>query len=117
MKKNNFMERLKEEILGEIENIEKLKKELATIPENMSFSNRAKGSIFHDFYNCCERIFKKIAIEIDGYFPSSKTWHKELLYRMTKPVNKIRPSVISEEMAALLDEYLSFRHVFRNIYG
>ena len=29
----------------------------------------------------------------------------------------VRPRVISEELAADLDEYLSFRHVFRNLYG
>jgi hypothetical protein len=36
---------------------------------------------------------------------------------MTIPIKGIRPAVISEELAADLDEYLSFRHVFRNIYG
>ncbi len=32
-------------------------------------------------------------------------------------IKDTRPAVISEELAADLDEYLSFRHVFRNIYG
>ena len=36
---------------------------------------------------------------------------------MTVAVPGVRPRVISEELAAELDEYLSFRHVFRNIYG
>ena len=36
---------------------------------------------------------------------------------MTLPLEGIRPAVISEELAAELDEYLAFRHVFRNIYG
>ena len=36
---------------------------------------------------------------------------------MTIQVNDVRPAVINEELAAELDEYLSFRHVFRNIYG
>ena len=36
---------------------------------------------------------------------------------MTLPLARIRPAVISEELAADLDEYLAFRHVFRNIYG
>lgn len=118
MKRNRkFIKRLKEEILEELKTINNLKEKLKEISGNFSFSKRVKGSILHDFYNCCERIFKKIAIEIDGYFPSSKSWHKELLYRMTKPVNKIRPSVISEELAAELDEHLSFSYIFRNIYG
>lgn len=118
MKRNKkFIEILSEEIYDELKNIEELKKELKEIPENSVFSNRAKGSIFHDFYNCCERIFKKVTTEIDDYFPASPSWHKELLYRMTKKVNKLRPKVISEELASELDDYLSFRHIFRNIYG
>ncbi len=36
---------------------------------------------------------------------------------MTIPVEGLRPQVISEELAADLDEYLAFRHLFRNIYG
>ncbi len=36
---------------------------------------------------------------------------------MTRKVNKLRPKVISEELASELDDYLSFRHIFRNIYG
>jgi hypothetical protein len=36
---------------------------------------------------------------------------------MTLPIKDVRPAVISEELAAELDDYLSFRHVFRNIYG
>ncbi len=60
MKRNKkFIEILSEEIYDELKNIEELKKELKEIPENSIFSNRAKGSIFHDFYNRCERIFKK----------------------------------------------------------
>jgi hypothetical protein len=36
---------------------------------------------------------------------------------MTIPVEGIRPRVISDELAADLDEFLAFRHLFRNIYG
>ncbi len=32
-------------------------------------------------------------------------------------IDKVRPRVISDELAAELDEYLSFRYIFRNIYG
>lgn len=49
--------------------------------------------------------------------PLEETWHKELLYRMTIPLEGLRPAVISEDLAAELDEYFSFRHIFRNIYG
>lgn len=36
---------------------------------------------------------------------------------MTIPLKGIRLQVISEELAADLDEYLAFRHLFRSIYG
>ena len=107
------------EIEKELENIDKLKEELNNaVREKNKFNNRRLlGSILHDFYNCCERIFKRIAIDINGSFGYSETWHKELLYKMTIEIKGIRPQVISEELAAELDDYLSFRHVFRNIYG
>jgi len=52
----------------------------------------------------------------DGYEDIDK-WHKNLLYKMTFPIKGLRPRVISEELAAQLDEYLAFRDLFRNIYG
>ena len=36
---------------------------------------------------------------------------------MTIEIKEVRPQVISEKLAGELDDYLSFRHIFRNIYG
>ena len=36
---------------------------------------------------------------------------------MTIEVKDLRPSIISKKLASELDEYLAFRHLFRNIYG
>jgi len=106
------------EIEKELHNLEELGAELETVkPEKSVVSKRSKGSILHDFYNCCERIFKKIAIELNSGYEESEKWHKSLLYRMTIPIEGIRPRVISDELAAELDEFLAFRHFFRNIYG
>jgi len=106
------------EIEREIENLNELKKEMSEIGSDQSIlSRRSMGSILHDFYNCCERIFKRIAIDINSGYDNTERWHKALLYKMTIPIKGIRPSVISEQLAADLDEYLAFRHVFRNIYG
>jgi len=102
----------------ELSNLKELESELNSIKDKSDIiSRRAKGSILHDFYNCCERIFKKIAIEINKGYEETERWHKALLYRMTIPLRQIRPPVISEELAADLDEYLAFRHLFRSIYG
>lgn len=119
--KNNkdFWIEFKSEIKNELTNIDKLEKELTDalkLKENNS-KYRIIGSIIHDFYNCCERIFKKITVEINGGFEETEKWHKKLLYQMTIRIEDIRPRVITEELAAELDDYLSFRHAFRNIYG
>lgn len=102
----------------ELQNLEELTVELEKIkPETEIIFKRSKGSILHDFYNCCERIFKKIALELNGRYEDSEKWHKSLLYKMTIPIEGVRPRVITDELAAMLDEFLAFRHVFRNIYG
>lgn len=120
MKENErFWQETISEIENELDNIAELRKELKKTQKKRTETEnrRLQGSILHDFYNCCERIFRKIATDINGGFGRSETWHKELLYRMTIAVKNVRPAVISKDMAGELDDYLSFRHVFRNIYG
>ena len=102
----------------ELENLVELRGEMQRVRlEKEIVFQRSKGSILHDFYNCCERVFKKIAIEMNSGYEDSEKWHKNLLYQMTIPIAGIRPRVISDELAADLDEFLAFRHLFRNIYG
>ena len=106
------------EIEKELQNLEELSRDLERIkPEKEIIFKRAKGSVLHDFYNCCERIFKKIAMEVNGGYEETEKWHKSLLYRMTIPITGLRPRVISDELAADLEEFMAFRHLFRNIYG
>lgn len=71
----------------------------------------------HNFYTGYERIFQKIADDINGGVPRSWDWHKRLLKSMSLEIENIRPSLISKDTAKLLEEYLAFRHVIRNIYG
>ena len=73
------------------------------------------GLKLHNFYTGCDRIFKIIASELNGGLPSSYNWHQRLLTRMATPQTD-RPAVISQETAKQLKEYLSFRHIVRNIY-
>jgi len=84
---------------------------------NSKLYRRAKGSILHDFYNACERIFETIAHRINGGIKERQPWHKKLLHQMTIKTKGLRPAVLSEKLAAEMDEYLAFRHLFRNIYG
>ena len=78
---------------------------------------RILGSILHDFYTAIEKIFRRIAEEFDGGLPQGESWHKELLENMNLELEGIRPTVIGGKLKQDLDEYLRFRHVFRNIYG
>ena len=105
-------------IKGELEHLAELESEMESIgQEDSIILRRSRGSILHDFYNCCERIFKAIAVEVNGGYAEAEQWHKALLHRMTIPLDNVRAAVLSSELAADLDDYLSFRHVFRNIYG
>lgn len=78
---------------------------------------RGIGDILHDFYTGAERIFEKIAPELNGGTPAGAAWHRELLENMTLDLPGIRPPVVSRDTAKVLDEFLRFRHLFRNLYG
>jgi len=117
MSDDEFLAEAAAGIQKELSTIADLRDELAREMAKPEPGRRAIGSIIHDFYTCCERIFKRIAAEINGGTSGGDSWHKELLFRMTIPVEDRRPAVLSEGLAADLDDYLSFRHVFRNIYG
>ena len=70
----------------------------------------------HGFYSGLERIFERIASDIDGSVPSGTNWHRELLNQMAIEVPSIRPAIISSELKEKLEEYRGFRHVVRNVY-
>jgi hypothetical protein len=76
----------------------------------------ALAALLHSFYTGIENIFKRVAVEIDGTPPRGESWHRELLDSMTRPTS-IRPAVISQPLRGRLNEYLNFRHVFRQAYS
>jgi hypothetical protein len=78
---------------------------------------RACASILHDFYSGIEKMFINIARETDRTVPGGEGWHRELLEQMTLDIPDMRPAVIGTELAAQLQQYLSFRQRFRNLYG
>jgi len=82
-----------------------------------AFDLRGIGSLLHDFYTATEDVFEAIAGEVNGELPDGVEWHKKLLTGMSIAIPQLRPAVISEELRWKLDEYLRFRHVFRNVYG
>lgn len=70
----------------------------------------------HDVYSGFERLFKQIAATVGGNVPSSSEWHRDLLEQMGLDLPQVRPSVLTAESIRILDEYLRFRHVVRNVY-
>lgn len=112
------------EIKREIDNldilivkIEVVSKEAPESPDKRSIYDESLALKLHNFYTGCERIFQRIADDINGGVPTSFDWHKRLLYTMALEIEGIRPPVISKETAVGLEEFLAFRHVVRNIYG
>lgn len=113
---------LRAEIHEELSNSERLDQELNQLLSGISGEPtfifvRATGSILHDFYCGAEKIFQRIALEVDGELPKGEDWHTELLKRMTIAIPTLREAVITKDLAEELDEFLRFRHLFRNIYG
>lgn len=115
-------ESLKKEIGIEMENLNRLNKEMnmllrAFSGEPDSVERRAAGSILHDFYSEVEKFFKRIAVCMNGALPKSRDWHTELLLKMAKSMPKFRGSVLDQALLEKLKEYLRFRHLFRHMYG
>jgi len=112
---------LRADIERELQNLERLTLELdtilATTSESTAVRVRAAGSVIHDFYTGVEKIFRRIATRVDQDLPTGEDWHVQLLQRMSVPLEGIRPQVIDEPLEENLEEYLRFRHLFRNIYG
>ena len=95
------------------ERLEKIKKAPVEYREEIE-TTIAKNLV--DCYGGMEKIFRRIALDVDLRMPDGSRWHKELLTQMTEPQAE-RQSVISQETFETLEELLAFRHVFNNIYG
>jgi len=78
---------------------------------------KATAFDLHSFYTGLERVFRLIAEILDGRLPGGEGWHKLLLNQMALEIRNVRPAVISEVTLDLLEEYLRFRHLVRNVYS
>lgn len=113
------------EINDELDNIEVIAESLASLPGKIKKSKaedkrhmvESAGLELHNFYIACERVFRKIAGDINGGLPSAFDWHMRLLNIMTLEIEGKRPPVIKKETAQELSEYLKFRQLLTNVYG
>jgi hypothetical protein len=76
----------------------------------------ALAAILHAFYNGVENIFKRVAVNLNGGPPRGPFWHAELIETAREPTPH-RPALLSESLSETLEEYLDFRHVFRQAYS
>jgi len=109
--------RLEDELVRGGVLLEDARQAVPSLAASDSMALRSIGSILHDFYSAAENVFKVIARDIDDSLPSHMDWHRSLLTQMSMPLNTRRPRVLRGETVDALDEFRSFRHVFRNVYG
>ena len=82
-----------------------------------SYYLRAVASNLCDFYSGVERIFVAIGKEFNGGLPTGERWHRDLLRDMQLTIERVRPAVISGDLAKVLEDFLDFRHRNRQPYG
>ena len=80
------------------------------------FIERALAADLSEVYTGVEKIFERIANDVDKHTPSGNRWHNDLLAQMAK-LHPERPPVISKVTHRKLKRLLKFRHKINNIYG
>ncbi|RKU33671.1 hypothetical protein C6496_21410 [Candidatus Poribacteria bacterium] len=105
------------EIEGTLERIQRGLDNIDVLPiQAREFIENTIATDLADVYKGIERIFERIAREVDRHIPTGEEWHKNLLVQMTEQRPE-RVPVISEQTFLRLEELLKFRHVVNNIYG
>ena len=97
--------------------IERALKKIDVLPvDAREFIERALAADLAEVYTGFEKIFERIANEIDKHLPKGERWHTDLLAQMVERRPE-RPPVISEDLQEKLRQLLRFRHTVNNIYG
>ena len=86
------------------------------VPNHRKYIEKTIATDLTDVYRGIERIFERIAREVDMHTPRGSRWHNDLLEQMAERQSE-RPPVISQETLPRLKELLDFRHKVNNIYG
>ena len=120
MNRKRLTQRINDELVkieSTVSGIAKALEDIEVIPANYrQYIEESIGKKLADVYNGIEKIFERIAREVDMHVPRGSQWHKDLLTQMTEQRAE-RPPVISEKTFPRLEELLRFRHAFNNIYG
>lgn len=68
------------------------------------------------YYTAVEDAFLRIAVELDGSSPSGDEWHRLLLQQLALAIPDVRPALLDEALADILDVLRRFRHRVRHAY-
>jgi uncharacterized protein YutE (UPF0331/DUF86 family) len=108
------MASVKNKILAEIENIEKVLTELEKVkqkPNKELVVLVGIGAFLQNIYTGMENILKQMLLHQDISIPDSPTWHKDLLNLA------IKNNLLTKETVDKIGKYLFFRHFFTHAYG
>ena len=107
----------RKKIARTVSRIERALEKIDTLPvDAREFIERALAADLAEVYTGFEKIFERIANEIDKHLPKDERWHTDLLAQMVERRPE-RPPVISEGTQQRLRQLLRFRHKVNNIYG
>ena len=120
MNRKRLTQRISDELEKIGETLERIQRGLENIDilpvQAREFIENTIATDLADAYKGIERIFERIAREVDMHVPRGSQWHKDLLAQMAEQRPE-RQSVISEQTSLQLEELLKFRHRVNNIYG
>ena len=118
--RNKLIQRISDErtkIARTVDRIERALEKIDILPADArEFIERALAADIAEVYTGFEKIFERIANEIDKHLPKGERWHTDLLAQMVERRPE-RPPVISEGTQRGLGQLLRFRHKVNNIYG
>ena len=120
MNRKKLTQRINDELVKIEDTLVRIRRGLESIDilpyQAREFIENTIATDLTDIYSGIERIFERIANEVDGHLSRGSRWHKNLLEQMTRQRPE-RPPVISEHTAQQLEQLLNFRHKVNNIYG
>lgn len=71
----------------------------------------------HNFYSATEDLLELVAAAFENSVADIARWHTQLSWRMTLEIEGVRPALLVEETAQLMQKLRAFRHFFRHAYG
>ena len=118
--RNKLIQRIADErrkIERTVGRVERALEKIDILPvDAREFIERALAADLAEVYTGFEKIFERIANEIDKQLPKGERWHTDLLTQMAERRPE-RPPIITKGIQRKLGQLLRFRHKVNNIYG